>query len=176
MNTIACLISSDWFAANAADWSMVLITLVLAGLAYKQLRDANYNNRKWTTLQVCDRFDHSEECRKSQKVLEAVWYHEDRKCSDKDFDDALYHYFNCFDGVCIGVIQGLYIDEIVRDHLRYLLDNAMQLITDDMSSLDEGKQKILLKFRADFPKYFTCMHQKHREWNLAPESIAYKDR
>jgi hypothetical protein len=62
---------------------------------------------------------------------------------------------NYFDGVCIGIDQGLYIEEIVKDHLSEMFKHAVEFLIGS-GKVDKGNFLYLLKY---YDKWFPATNK-----------------
>lgn len=111
------------------DFVTAFSTLYLAHIALNQLtgiketqQKTEENDRKWRTLQVCDRYDIDPVLREVRKKLNEYLLRREKKqkISDtdaKEYEDCLFNLFNYFDSIAIGISQELYLDKIVKAHL-----------------------------------------------------------
>jgi len=136
--------SAEWVTAIATAL-LFAVTAILAFAAWKQLpmiagqvralaeqirlsREAEANaerrQREWETVRACERYD-------VDPVLEAVTsriHASSNKGTDYSTVEKrdLICLLNYFDGLAVGIEQGLYIEGIVRDHLGLIIDKLVQ--------------------------------------------------
>ena len=109
----------EWLVAWGTV-GLVVATVALAVVAYAQLRAERERRLESETLQSCTRFDIDPILyQANRRIWDAARNGPDR--SKVDYTKADEHdvitVANYLDGIAIGVLQGLYSDEIVRDHL-----------------------------------------------------------
>lgn len=126
-----------------ADIITALGTMILAGIAFSQLRDiyltqkkTEENDRKWRTLQVCDRYDNDLIIHRIKDDLRHYLKLRDTGHSFSNEAKVTYRYsvrglFNYFDSVAIGLQQELYMDEIVKPHLRGIISDWIVAFEND---------------------------------------------
>ena len=133
-------------AKLAAEWATALATIILAVAAWIQLplisrqvqglseqirlsreaeEHAERRTREWETIKACERYNFD-------PVIEAathrIWEKSnkgtDYKRPEVDQRDLVV-VLNYLDGIAIGVGQGLYIENLVKDHIGPLFDHAV---------------------------------------------------
>lgn len=133
--------TADWAIALATA-ALVFATLCLAVAAYAQLRAERIRRMETGTLDVCTRFD-----------IDPIIYQANRRIWDASQEGTTYFdadkhsvitVANYLDGIAIGVLQGLYSSDIVRDHLGPVIGKYINVIVPsvfgskkDYEALDE---------------------------------------
>jgi hypothetical protein len=111
------------------DWSDIAIIaqcLVAVAAAYfvlVQIRVQHDDNKRWKTLDICAKYEFSEVVSAAAKKIKAVYKAgskpSDEQCNEISIDVNIV--LNYLDGIAIGVKQGLYIEDLARDHLKEIV-------------------------------------------------------
>ena len=115
------------------DFLLVVATSALAIIAYMQLSRIAENMRvdgerekKWATLQACDRYNFDSTI---HSVTRRIWDKSEGGTSYSD-KDAIKHdvisLLNYLDSLAVGIHQGLYVEEIVRDYMEPVIKKAVE--------------------------------------------------
>jgi hypothetical protein len=123
-------------AVNAvASCATALFTLALVVVAYTQIRALREENRKWETVKACNLYD-------TDPVLHACAGHIRSLSRGQDYSFTnmapAYHQvrtlLNYCDSLAVGVSQGVYIEQIIQDNLRLVIEQLVdKFTTDDFS-------------------------------------------
>ena len=105
-----------------------------------QMKDIHLENKKWNTLNICAQYELSEIIAKAARNL---YFHLDYgkqpKVAEEDIGglsrDAII-ILNYLDGIAIGVSQGLYVEELARDHLHIIV----RTYVDDLFNAETQKK------------------------------------
>lgn len=164
-----------------ATLGMAVPTIVIAVAAWKQLpliagqvraladqiklsreaeRNAERRQREWETVRACERYD-------VDPVLEAIssrlWDASDggtNYAKEGVNQRDLICLLNYFDSLAIGIVQGLYIDAIVKDHLGLVIPKCVE--------------QFILAGLVDSDGYENLM-QVYENWRPAPPPpVAYR--
>ena len=128
--TGTAIASHHYFQLDSASWTaigtilLVVVTGILAIVGYEQVQDFKYENKKTRTLNACDRYD--------TDVLLDASLRNIRKGRLSVGDSNLFtnadvyrtdivSVLNYLDSIAIGIEQGLYIEELSKDHLNEIL-------------------------------------------------------
>jgi hypothetical protein len=109
----------DVTAAGTVTLAVVTIGLLL--MAWYQLAKQTFAQRQWATLQACDRYDSDPvlgAARASLYEFEATGQMTKERT---EIRQACRTTFNYFDSIAIGLAQGLYVEEIVEEHLGHIM-------------------------------------------------------
>ncbi len=112
-----------------AAWITAGATIALAVIAFLQLRALRLEQRKWQTLQACERFELDPLLNRQTELIfkasdSGKHYSPDRFVGP-ELQHAVINLLNYFDGIAIGIEQNLYHERIVRDHLESSLTKAV---------------------------------------------------
>lgn len=127
----------DWSEiATIAQGITALVAAAAAGytawLVYRQIKSAHEDNtrqiesqreenKKWKTLDICAQYEFSETVSCAAGKVQAAFDKgnpTDETCTEIYRDAKVV--LNYLDGIAIGVGQGLYIEELARDHLKQM--------------------------------------------------------
>lgn len=169
---------AEWWAAwwtafgSFGNWATAGITFFLLFAAISQVNalkrqiQSNIDEIKTTrTLEICNRYESDPILHECMETLADAWI------TDTSGRKSFNHYnlaklhaiklLNYLDGIAIGVKQGLYVDEIARDHIGGIL----------MGHVDDYLTKDPI---ADLPKKdFIHLRNLYVTWS-APETL-YKE-
>lgn len=134
-----------WDTSKVPEWItaigtvvLAIVTLALAMVGISQIRVVARQQRKWTTLQACDRYDSDPIINAAHDVL---WKHINVGAqSSVELTHAALRLLNYFDAIAIGIDQGLYIDELAHDHI----GNIVRLRLEELRSLNVKEVNELL--------------------------------
>jgi hypothetical protein len=89
-----------------------------------QINDTHLESKKWKTLEICAQYELNDNISDSAKnifIAFAKGEPDDEACNAVSRDAVVI--LNYLDGIAIGVGQGLYIEELARDHLRNIAED-----------------------------------------------------
>lgn len=114
---------ANWLSAWS-NFGILLATLLVVAFTGQQLvgisrtqREAKNDQRKWATLQACDRYDSDQFIQEAIKELNLA----DSKMDEKLHDIYVTRLLNYFSSIAIGLDQDFYDDAIARRHLGYIV-------------------------------------------------------
>ncbi len=158
------MITGFW-GLSAEAWTAVgtlilaLATAVLVAVGVYQIRSIRMEEKRTRTLAACDRYDRDDVLYLCLKELARA-----KRDGSFDKDPAVFRpevatLLNYLDSLAVGIAQGLYIEELARDHVEPILKrHVAQFLTGDMP------QKITL----DAANY-ACLTDLCKKWsNAAP--------
>jgi hypothetical protein len=120
-----------WIAAGTIVLAGATIALILIGMG--QISAIKRQNRRWQTLAACDRYNYDPIMDACLSKLRDAKKEGRFKDHEKDFRLEITTVLNCLEGIALGIYQGLYIEELVRDHLQgVLIDHVDEYLTDGM--------------------------------------------
>ena len=110
-----------------------IVATIAAGFVYFQIKGAHGDNkrqieaqreenRKWKTLEICAQYEFSEMVSVAAGKVQAAFDGDkltDEKCAEIYRDAKIV--LNYLDGIAIGVRQGLYIEDLAKDHLKQIV-------------------------------------------------------
>jgi hypothetical protein len=113
-------------AGALAEWVTALATLGLLVVALWQIPLIRKRYRETETLRACQIYD-------TDPVIEAASLRAWRAAKNgEDYSQAdkrdVIVVMNYFDGLAIGIEQGLYEEQIVRDHAQPIIDKLIKVI------------------------------------------------
>jgi hypothetical protein len=142
------------WAPDAATWAaiagvgQVVVTIVIAAIAYHQLRDFRYQNLLWKTLEAVNRY-----CEEVTLTAAAtkIWRAKDTgelQTNPRSVRPEVIIILNYLDGLALGLKQGLYIEDMVRDHMAELLnmyvEQHLQVEAARRAEIDLNNYRMLL--------------------------------
>jgi hypothetical protein len=108
-----------WVAIGTAALAAATVALILLGL--RQLTAIKWESRQWETLKACDRYTFDpilDVClRKLRDAKNAAKF----EGHEKEFRLEITTVLNCLEGIAVGIYQGVYIEDLARDHLQGVL-------------------------------------------------------
>jgi hypothetical protein len=111
-----------------------IVATIAAGFVYFQIKGAHEDNerqisaqrdenRKWKTLEICAQYELSEmisvAAGRVQTAFDGEQQLTNEKCTEIYRDAKVV--LNYLDGIAIGVGQGLYIEDLAKDHLKQIV-------------------------------------------------------
>jgi hypothetical protein len=88
-----------------------------------QINDLHIENKKWKTLEICAHYELNDKISDSAKnIFIAFSKGEADEGACKAISRDAVVILNYLDGIAIGVGQGLYIEELARDHLKNIVE------------------------------------------------------
>ncbi len=165
-NTLKLIVSGDNSLAYAT-WALFIATLVLASIAYMKLGAAAKQQRIWSTLQACDRYDTDLTLNRNiRRLMRHLEY--DRPLDDEQFNAAATNLFNYFDAIAIGIKHKMYDEEIVQAHLGNVIRNWIECRF--MPAVTGGIDKTAINFwDKNVPHHYEVFCELYRKWN--PSSL-----
>jgi hypothetical protein len=142
---------------NAAEWVTGLATAGLIGMAAWQLYQQTLQQRRWTTLQVCDRYDSDERIREALLILRRLSAGEQVPQTGHEIAIAVTTLFNYFDAVAIGLEQNLYVGVIVDQHLKTIVLRRYH-------ELQNAHHHVLDEFRINFDQHYESLIRLMDKW------------
>ena len=146
-----------WTLAYATV-ALFVATLGLFGMAWYQLREMTLQQRNWATLQACDRYDTDPKLGAALIILRRLKEGERTALTNYRIVMAVTTVFNYFDSIAIGLNQGLYIEGIVREHLRTIMQRRK-------AELDATTHEALNEFKREFEQHFANYIALVERWN-----------
>jgi hypothetical protein len=138
----------DWsevatVAQGAVAFLAAIVATIAAFLVYFQIKGAHDDNvrqlntqreenRKWKTLEICAQYEFNEMVSVAAGKVQAALYGNkltDGKCAEICRDATVV--LNYLDGIAIGVSQGLYIEDLAKDHLRQIVKFHVEKLLHD---------------------------------------------
>ncbi len=111
----------DWLTAGATVF-LGIVTAALAIVGGWQIYSIKHNQKTWTSLQACDRYDLEEPIVSARDLLsETTQSSQDDPLSaerQREVVRAVRRLLNFFDAIAIGIEQDLYRDDLVEKHLK----------------------------------------------------------
>jgi hypothetical protein len=150
-----------------------LFTLLIALIAWRQLSSSDFNQRKWATLQACDRYDSDPEISKAARVFyrlvnkrDDYWWYLPQTLGEIEVDGVTL--LNYFDSIAIGVLGELYVGRIVHDHLFGIMKSRIEFIC-------SGEAPQLESLRACLDDDFTTVMYLYKWWKNGYREIDVSD-
>ena len=149
---------TDWVTPVSAA-TTALGTFALAGIAWYQLTELRKQlsaqaaqlkvlgdrEKQWRTIEACERYTYDPVLRDAKQ---AIWAARDQG-RKQYIDDALsvrrdvVVLLNYLDAIGVGVQQGVYIEQIVRDHLHVLIvETVCRFVKDEWGEFDIDESKM----------------------------------
>jgi hypothetical protein len=133
---------------------LALLTLFIVYFGRKQLQQARDESRKWKTLEVCQAYEQNPCIEGSaRRVYESCQSGELAK-NPKTFGRDAITLLNYLDGVAIGVSQGLYIENLAKDHLKEIVSaNVKRFLLDgkpELFGIDDRDYQFLLAMHSQW--------------------------
>jgi hypothetical protein len=146
--------TTQWIAIGATAAALqAIITTLLVGVGLQQILDIRNQNRRWRTLDACDRYHQDapliDICQKLRKARDSDEFHKE----PKKYRSEIIVLLNYLDGLAIGIYQGLYIDELARDHMQFIVKSHVQ------QYLKNGMPKTL-DIETEAYKYLMALDQR----------------
>jgi hypothetical protein len=108
--------TADFYIA-AGTALLALATVILILIGFFQIRAIRKQNQRWHTLSVCERYTTDPILDGSLKSLRKLHNEGTFDAECKKHTTEIITVLNYLDGIAIGIYQGLYLDELARDHL-----------------------------------------------------------
>jgi hypothetical protein len=149
-----------------------LITLLAATIAFLAFRRTRSENRKWKTLEICSQFElNAQVAAANEKLQEPFRAGVPGRDACEQLAPKAILLLNYLDGIAIGVGQGLYIEELAKDHLRAIVNSRVRDLLESTfrqdARLDAQTWCFLVtmagRWRQDEP-YFTSRSRRFWRW------------
>jgi hypothetical protein len=111
-----------------ADWAIIAqaVLAIIAGiLVYFQIWSSQQESRKWKTLDICAQHELSERLASAAAELRE-FFNADPRPDIKTISSKWKTILNYLDGIAIGVEQGLYIEDLAKDHLKQIVEHHVR--------------------------------------------------
>ncbi len=153
---------------TAAEWTALattgqfIATIIIASVAYWQLKSHTKQQKLWKTMQICCLYDCDAILDTALRRLSAARLDCSLTSSPKEYKYDAILVLNYLDGIAIGLAQNLYIEPVVRDHLEGpIRDHVRDFIGDstlrNLLEINAEDYKILTdlctKWSQNEPKY-----------------------
>jgi len=112
-----------------------IATVSIAIIAKRQLTDLKQGQKKWATLQVCDKYDTDPVLR---EIVSGLKKHESSISNTNQISASANNKYdpredsivllNYFDAIAIGIEQEFYVKKIVGDHLYSIIDEWIKTL------------------------------------------------
>jgi hypothetical protein len=167
---------ADLAATSSSIISFIAVFVAFFGVRsiYKQtlmqIKDTHLESKKWKTLEICAQYELNEKISDSAKSIFAVFStgDPDGKTCKTIARDAIV-ILNYLDGIAIGVGQGLYIEELAREHLRNIVEYHVSLLLkssakSSFKDIDENDYLFLIDMHSKWARSQT--YYKSEEENI----------
>ena len=145
-------------ASDIAVIVQALIAFLAALFAYITIRVTRNESRKWNTLNACAQYELNESIVNANDRLYSA-FQEGRRMPPAEECMALQRpsivVLNFLDGIAIGVYQGLYLEELAKDHLKTIVNVHVKNL------LESGCERHLQLDKKDF-QFLVAMNEKWR--------------
>jgi hypothetical protein len=122
--------ATEWAAFGAIATAAITFFLVAVG-AY-QISAIRDQNRRWRTLAACERYYLDPLLDKASRALKEARESGELERNPKPLSIDVITVLNYLDGIAIGIYQGLYIEELARDHLQPMVEeNVAEFLRGD---------------------------------------------
>lgn len=159
MEPLTCKIRMAYELISAvANGATALCTAGLVGVAFFQINAIREESRKWETVRACNRYDTDPVLFQCSKTIRSF-------TNGKNYDlttvqpalQEVRTILNYFESLAVGVKQGIYVKDIVYDHLHEVIDLSVDCFMDSSFKNDiyfEGLKR--LKSMRDEWKHTDC--------------------
>jgi hypothetical protein len=117
--TLLGLTAEGWVATGT--FALAAATAVLVGVGVFQIRSAREETKKSRTLEACDRYDRDAVLYNCLKRLANAKASGELTAAPTKFRPEVSTLLNYLDSLAVGIAQGLYIEELARDHVEPIL-------------------------------------------------------
>jgi hypothetical protein len=111
--------AQEW--GSFAGLAQAAVTLAAVLVALHQVRDIRSQNKLWRTLEICDRYHLEAHLVEMARRLRTAQDDGDFKKNPMRYRADVVTMLNYFDGIAIGIRQGLYLESLARDHLQSII-------------------------------------------------------
>lgn len=112
---------------------LAVATIILIVTGVYQVLAIKRENRHWQTLAACDRYNYDsilDRCLRELRDAKKAGIFFD---NEKNYRLEITTVLNCLEGIAIGISQGLFIEDLVRDHMYSpVVDHVNEFLTDGM--------------------------------------------
>lgn len=159
-----------WIAIGTAVLAVATVTLILIGL--RQISAIKKQNRRWQTLAACERYTFDpivDGCLRTLRKAHTEGKFKNEATEAKNYRLEATTVLNYLDGMAIGIYQGLYMDDLARDHLeQVVIGHVDEYLRDGMPKkmeLQTQDFRYLLAL-ADRWARISKPRFRERDWNL----------
>jgi hypothetical protein len=99
----------------------LLVTLVLVIVGGWQISAARQQNRRWHTLDACNRYHIDPTLKESAIALRAAHTAGTFAGQEPSFRVHVVALLNYLDSIAIGIYQGMYVEGLARDHIQAIV-------------------------------------------------------
>jgi hypothetical protein len=177
------LIQSQLNSQEMLLWAQLIIlvlytgaTFFLAFIGWKQLKkieDAtnarSKNEMKWATIRACERLDTDSTFDGfNQRIFSQSRLGKkgnlDYTCNNmKSLDVDIKGLLNCFDALAIGVLEGVYNEDIIRDHYETTIQEAVKIFLLCESVMRDGTKVLVDRPVVNIDEY-KCLMRLYAKW------------
>lgn len=112
--------------------ALTLLTAILAGAAFWQVRSVRTEAAKSRTLEICNRYDNDPLLDGITRRLRIAMNTKDIIKNPNEHRIDVVALLNYLDSIAIGINQNLYIEKLAKDHVYYILNfHVKEYIMDD---------------------------------------------
>jgi hypothetical protein len=150
--------------SDVAGIATACATLGLFAVAWVQLHKISDNQRRWATLQACDRYD-TDPTLVAQRKLLRERLRNSRFATASEVRFALNTLLNYFDAIAIGIDQKLYFSKIAEKHLGPVVRGWL----DDLADTNDAVVKLEIQsIKSDY----SSLCELYKEWfGIAPKLL-----
>jgi hypothetical protein len=144
-----------------ATIGLALATIALAVIAGYQISSIREESRKERTLEACNRYDLNPVIRGATRRLRKAINSGAYKANRGDHKVDVIELFNYLEALAIGIEQGLYIDDLARDHMEDIIKGHMDeiLTSEEMEKLGLGRDD------------FRCLFKLRKRWDSEERAV-----
>lgn len=141
-----------WGSLELTAFGTLILAAATAALvlaAFYQIRSFREEAKKTRTLAACEKYDTDPVLDNCLRKLRAAWDDGSILQNSSAFRIDVVTVLNHLDGIAIGIEQGLYIEELVRDHHEKIFnDHFDQYLASDAPRIDGLDRNAYLTLRA----------------------------
>lgn len=155
-----CDVVQIWIDLGLLLSAVVALPLVLYQLRIQRIRECN-----WKTLEACRLYDTDPILDKATFVLNDAMGPEDdfTRLTVKDHEHATVTMLNYLDGIAISVEQGIYNEEIVRDHFEFIIPKAVRGLI--LGKPDPQNPSYFIPAKFQQKQYYASLVRLHYRWH-----------
>jgi hypothetical protein len=159
--------ASEWVTAGGTV-ALAIVTLSLVVVGAWQISDVRRNQRTWTSLQACDRYDLEpmivsarDTVRNAERDIADNPEIQFDKSRQREIAGAARRVLNFFDAIAIGIRQELYLGELVKAHLENIIKGNLEDIIKCGKKIPEIKADL-----NEFTVSYEDLDRMLKEWKI----------
>lgn len=123
----------SWFSSVPWDAITAIATIGIATVGGWQIAAIRWQNKGWETLRVCEKYDLDPILDRALRNLKIARDSGEFAKNPLPFTLDVCTVLNYLEGIATGIKQGLYVEELARDHMEPIVnEHVLQYLSSDV--------------------------------------------